>query len=408
MKQLILIPLVVMLLLIGSCKKDDRKFISIKGKIQSNNKIQSLNNKSDHLSLDDARKVLVFSKYYYKIFDIIDGAFSAEAQIGTGVALIFLTDAYEYIGNLSTKGLNLLPLGNLSNGNNTVIDLANLSLVGTSVIPSADPFGNTIIISDEEIASLQIVGEYFESLAKNIDADGDGIADIVTKTHLVATSVFMLSNCGNGGINNQAPVINDISEIEIKSNISIAGGENIPLNNSITLSGPVEDPYSDINSYPIMKHNFDGSYGFLATFFRATEGTGFLPFKRGTYTITIDNDKNYNIDFANIDVFNSLLIVVPTIHTNSQGKLTKITLDYRFHDGTVILNPANIITNISAQIGNSQGNRIYETSHSNTLTIETGFAEIVPSSPVDIPDLHYIDIAYQDLLGNEYIVNWNY
>ena len=349
----IIIMLIVSFIIV-SCEKDhEPNKIIIKGTISGNTKLKSeVLTTTSSLSLSDAKKVLVFSKYYYELYDIVDGAFSVNGRLGTGVALIFLDDGNKYIGNLSNKGLNLLPLGNLSNGENTTIDLSTLTLVGTNVIPSHDPFGNEIIISEQEINSLQVVGEYFESLAKNIDTDNDGVADILTKTHLVATSIFGFTNCGYGGFNNKRPIVNNSSQLEITYSLAIAGGENIILHDNITLSGPVGDPYSDINSYPFVKNRFDGSYGFLASFFRATENNAFVPFKKGTYTLTIDNIKSYTLNYSNMDAFYGMVLVIPSIQTNSSGKLTSISLEYKFPDGREIINPANLLTNVMAQVCN--------------------------------------------------------
>ena len=140
--------MIAMALLVVSCNKDNdsnNKGILIKGTIPA--KAKSADSKADiALSLSDAKKVLVFSKYYYSLTDIVDGGFSVTGRIGTGVALIFLDANNQYIGNLSSQGLNMLPLGNLTNGDNTQIDLSTLTLVGNSVIPSHDPLGNEIII----------------------------------------------------------------------------------------------------------------------------------------------------------------------------------------------------------------------------------------------------------------------
>src|SRR5665647_305014 len=168
MKNLILI--IALTLLIASCQKDNNpntNGIVIKGNIPAT--VKSTDSKTDNaVSLSDATKVLVFSKYYYKLYDITDGNFSVTGQLGTGIALIFLDANNQYIGNLSSQGLNMLPLGNLTNGDNTQIDLSTLRLEGNSVIPSHDPLGNEIIISETEIKSLRSISTYYQSIAKNL------------------------------------------------------------------------------------------------------------------------------------------------------------------------------------------------------------------------------------------------
>lgn len=83
----------------------------------------------------------------------------------------------ESIGNLYAAGLNMLPLIDLEN--NTVIDLKTLVLDGTSVLPTHDPIGNEIKLTEDEIASLKDLGGFFDDLATNMDANQNGKPDIL-------------------------------------------------------------------------------------------------------------------------------------------------------------------------------------------------------------------------------------
>ncbi len=193
MKNLIVV--IAVLMLIASCKKDNNSNsgnsgIVIKGSVKQGKSSGLAGKEGNSLSLSDAKKILVFSKYYYSLTDIVDGSFSVTGKIGTGVALIFLDANNQYIGNLSSQGLNMLPLGNLKDGNNTQIDLSTLTLSGNSVIPSHDPLGNEIIISKAEINSLKSISTYYQSIAKNIDADNDGIPDVLSNKQLVVSTIF--------------------------------------------------------------------------------------------------------------------------------------------------------------------------------------------------------------------------
>jgi hypothetical protein len=44
------------------------------------------------------------------------------------------------------------------------------------VIPSHDPLGNEIIISEAEINSLNLISGFFETIARNIDTNNDGLS----------------------------------------------------------------------------------------------------------------------------------------------------------------------------------------------------------------------------------------
>lgn len=402
--------MIAMALLVVSCNKDNdsnNKGILIKGTIPA--KAKSADSKADNaLSLSDAKKVLVFSKYYYSLTDIVDGSFSVTGRIGTGVALIFLDANNQYIGNLSPQGLNMLPLGNLTNGDNTQIDLSTLTLAGNSVIPSHDPLGNEIIISKTEINSLKSISTYYQSIAKNIDADNDGIPDVLSNKQLVVSSIFA-RHSGHWGHNNTPPVINDDTHCFINYSLEIQGGSGLSFSNgNIVLSGPAGNPYNDITTWGSHMNPGDGS-GFISTYCiqaKAPEGapwgTSFLPFKEGTYTLTLDGNRLFTLDYSNIDAKYNLVIIAPTLHTNSDGKLTSITFEYKLPDGTAV-NPASMLTNVMVQCTDSQMHQFYNSPH---ITASSDLSVLNLETPVDISLLNGIDIWYDDLLGNQYNIIW--
>jgi len=399
-----IIFLVAMVLTLASCDRNNYDGgITIRGKILSQTKLKNAVSNSvglrsgSLLTLSDAKKVLSFSKYSYDLTDIVDGAFSAPAKIGSGVALIFLDANNQYIGNLSAGGLKLLPLCNLSDGENTTIDLSTLTLEGTNVIPSHDPFGKEILISDEAIKSLQAVGGYFECIANNIDGDKDGQPDVLTNQHVVINTNYVF-NCGYCGLNDIKPVLVDSAHMELHYFLEVFGGKDIPFNGNITLSGPIDDPYTDIHTQGFMKNEFSGNYGFLSSILRYTEQGTNPPFKKGTYTMTIE-DKIYTLEYSNIDAYQNLVIATPTIHTNTEGKMTSITFNYFYPDGREMTDPSNIITSVSGQFCKDGGAEICPMLR---MKASTGFLEYKPESPVDISSLHHLNIGYDDLLGNTY------
>ena len=229
--------------MVVSCNKNNdqnSKGINIKGNIPGS-QAKSLNANSDNaLSLSDATKVLVFSNNYSQLYDIVNGSFTVSGKLGSGIALIFLDSNNKYIGNLSSQGLNMLPLGSLTNGENTSIDLSTLTLVGNAVVPSHDPFGNEIIITPEEINTLKVIGSYYASIAKNIDADNDGIPDVLSKKQLVVYSKYARYS-GKWGLNESLPVLTDNAHSFINYSVDIDGGSGLTFSNgNITLSGPAD------------------------------------------------------------------------------------------------------------------------------------------------------------------------
>jgi hypothetical protein len=387
--------------------------IVIKGTIAASAQSTKMRKLADSPSrLSDATKVLVFSKHYYSLSDIVDHTFSVTGQIGTGVALIFLDANNKYIGNLSSHGLDMLPLGNLVNGENTVIDLATLTFVGSSVIPSHDPFGNEIQMSETEIQSLKIIDGYYESIAKNIDADNDGVPDVLSNSQLVIDTRFMVYG-GHWGCNDSTPRRPDEAQYFVNYMLEVGGGSSLTFSNeNITMSGPAEDPYSDIIRWGcIMAPACGADRGFFAVFGRmgtpptgAPWGTALLPFRKGTYALTLEGNRSFTVVYSNIDVQYNLVILIPTLHTNSDGKLTSISFDYRLHDGTVV-NPASMLTNVMVQLSDSSAHQFY-VNDSNKLTGKTGFTVLTVNPPVDISSLVNIDAWYDDLLGNSYDIVW--
>ena len=407
MKNLLLV--LVLATLLVSCNKDNensQQGIVIKGNIHSG--LKTTNSKSAQtLTLADAKKVLVFSNKYYQLYDIVDGAFSVTGEHGTGVALIFLDADNKYIGNLSAQGLNMLPLGSLTDGENTLIDLSTLTMVGTSVIPSHDPFGNEIVVTEAEINSLKALGGYYASIARNIDADNDGVPDVLSNKQLVVYSKFARFS-GKWGLNEIAPVLTDDAHSYINYSVDIDGGSGLTFSNgSISLSGPDADPYNDISTWGYMLNT--GNAGFTSSFNRqagadpgAPWGTAFLPFKMGTYTLTLDGTRKYTLEYSNMDVKYNLVIISPTLHTNGEGKLTSITFEYKLPDGTLV-NPSSILTDVMLQLNDNQMGRLF---NSPTLDVSTGLPSYTFDSPFDMSKLYQLDIWYNDLLGNKYNIIW--
>jgi hypothetical protein len=401
----------IALIFLVSCNKDNNpnnSGIVIKGSIPQGIRKSAVSDTDGSVSLSDAKKVLVFSKYYYKLYNITDGSFSVSGRIGTGVALIFLDSNNRYIGNLSSQGLNMLPLGNLTNGDNTQIDLSTLTLLGNSVIPSHDPLGNEIIISQTEINSLKSISTYYQSIAKNIDADNDGAPDVLSNKQLVVTSIFA-RHSGHWGHDKTPPVINSDAQCFINYSLEIQGGSGLTFsNNNIVLSGPAGNPYSDITTWGSRINPGDGT-GFMSTYCiqakapaGAPWGTSFLPFRQGTYTLTLDGNRSFTLDYSNIDAKYNLVIIAPTLHTNSEGKLTSITFEYKLPNGNVI-NPASMLTNVMVQCTDSQMHQFYNSPH---LTASSDLSVLNLDSPLDISSLNGVDVWYDDLLGNQYDIIW--
>jgi hypothetical protein len=405
MKKLLVLLSIAMIM--AGCSKDDESEgnnIVIKGTIRSSGNMKSTGLKSTNsFLLTDARKVLVFNSNSYSVFNIGDGSFSAQAPSGTACALSFLTENNQFIGSLQAGGLNILPLVSLKDGDKTIIDLSNLTLEGTNVIPANNPLGNEIGLNAEEIEWYKEIGGYYESISKNIDVDNDGVIDVLSKKDLRVSSSFML-HAGTRGINDIDPQIYDTSLIRIGYSMRFSYGSDIlPANaESAVLSGPNDAPYNDIS----MLRYATADNGFLAFFNRAGEDQYFPPFRKGEYTMTV-NGIGYTINYATVCPKIYLIFAEPTLHTNSNGDITSVSVQYKRFDNSTV-NPDNFIYLIQIQLmsGNdviSLGASLYSDQNPSEME-KYNFVLDTPLSPTN---LFQIDAYYQDLLGNEYNILWD-
>jgi hypothetical protein len=399
------------LLMIASCKKDNNSSSSgivIKGRIAQSASMRSLEAESlNTIPLSEAKKVFVVDldngNLSSEIIDITNGSFAATGNMGMATALVFLDTNSKYIGTLSSRGLNLLPLSKLADGENTTIDLADLTLNGTNVIPSHDPLGNEIIITDDEINRLKEIDGFFETLAKNIDANNDNILDVLSDKQLFIKTRFWV-HANHWGLNGTPPLMSDIDFNSFGYQIELDGGKGFSKPNSIVVSGPVDSPYNDIATQFINGNGMDGFYSGISR-------TGGL-FKKGTYSINIDG-YNCTMDYSNTDASLNQLFVLPTLHTNSEGRVVSISLEYKLPDGSSI-DPINILTDLMIQFGDDSQNQYYNSPwivNANTGAhkgdVVEGVYSYTPATPIDISHLQNITIPYNDLLGNTYFISWN-
>ena len=394
--------------MLWSCSKNDDNNpgnggITIKGTIAG---AKGALLKSDNLPvLSNATKVLVFNPFKYSLANITNGSFSATADIGSVTALIFLDANNKYIGNLYSGGLNMLPLGGLKEGESTVIDLQSLTLDNTSVVPSHNPIGDEIAITAAEVTRLKELGGFFESLAKNLDADNNGVPDVLSNKQLTISSHFSIQG-GHWGLDNTPPLAFNASLLNINYQVRISG--NISMapasGNLVTLSGPEGGAYTDIKT-----RSFLADKDCFITFFnRETQPGSWAPFKKGTYSFTLNGSQNYSLTYSNINVLYYLAIATPTLHTNSEGKITSVSIDYKLPDNTIV-DPANLVTILQLQFCDKSGNRVELGSlyagveMAGTLK---DFANVVLPNPVPLSALDHLNVNYNDLLGNEYDVTW--
>ncbi|HUX94184.1 MAG TPA: hypothetical protein VMV47_00515 [Bacteroidales bacterium] len=406
MRNLILVFAV--LIVSAGCSKDNGFNISkivIKGTISGNQKGAGFKS-ANQLSLSDATKVLVFNSSGYKLTYIENSSFTTEAISGTATALAFLDSQNRYIGCLCSGGLNVLPLVNLKDGNSTVIDLSTLTLDGTSVIPANNPIGDEINLTEEEIVRYKELGVYYESLSKNIDADNDGIPDILNKKDISIGTIFGIY-CGSWGLNDSPPQVNNASNFFINYNLRIAGGKSlIPSNSNIVVAGPEALPYEDIKQ----THYAIGPDCFIAFFSRETPappgypfGSASLPFEKGTYLVTLDN-KYYTLNYSNINAKYFLILAEPTIHTNNKNEIISISVEYRNMENSFVT-PENFVYQTQITLEGNQNNRLCQIGalgENPEAKTNTELYNFILPNPIPLSELRSLTVGYMDLIGNWY------
>ena len=106
---------------------------------------------------------------------------------------------------------------------------------------------------------------------------------------------------------------------------------------------------------------------------------------------------------------NYMVIVIPTVITDNEGYITKINYEFKFPDGTNV-NPRNLISSyIRSQINDFKYNQLYEGLHlygGYDLENYDFYSEKI-SKRIKLSDVNSIGLAYIDLLGNEYQMNWD-
>ncbi|MDD4990916.1 MAG: hypothetical protein PHR83_01670 [Paludibacter sp.] len=409
------IALVALSLLLVNCDGlfNGTKKIVIKGKVSSASKINGsrVSASTKGFSLSDAKKVLIFYGNKYELFNInSDGSFTGKAVVGSATAVVFLTGNNQYIGNLFCSGLNVLPLVNLSEGENTQIDLSTLTLNGTQVVPANNPIGNEIKLSDSEITFMQDVGAYYETLSKNLDMDNDNSPDILDGKQIRINSMTNMF-AGAWGTDHKAPDMFDPAQFSINTSMRIAGAIGMyDKNFNATLSGPSDNPYNDINQ----SHGAQAQDEFIFGFQRTTTQGGGLnqypsqPFKDGLYSFQLNKNQLYTFNFSNINMQNHLLIIKPTIHTDNNGYITKISYEFVFPDGS-IANPRNLIQGyIRSQINNNntqlyEGYHLYGTFYAGD---NYDYYNEKISKKIKLSEVQQCNFAYIDILGNEYEYSW--
>lgn len=359
-------------------------------------------------SLADATKVLIFYGNEYDMVEIKnDGSFSGRAPLGSASCLVFLTSDNQFVGNLFAGGCHLLPLVAMDKSVSS-INLSTLSLSGSRVIPSNDPIGSSIMLTDKELAFLSEVDNYYEALAENIDMNKDGRPDVQEGKRIELYQNHSFSG-GMAGTVNSNPNVNSGTAINLnQSGIHLHGPNSILDNtdNSVAenarLSGPAGNPHNDIQSDNCYINNKEFKLNFFRRGYNQENHQNYnMPFDEGLYTLNIDN-KTFTFEYKTVNMLDYLIFPVPFLHIDDSNRLTSITLSYQLTDGSEI-NPRHLMSSgIDLRIADME----FLTSPNAEFDDDYDYYTITFKNPINMALVNGLSLSYFDLLGNQYAVNW--
>jgi hypothetical protein len=199
-------------------------------------------------------------------------------------------------------------------------------------------------------------------------------------------------------------VIPDSVLYTLRGNSWITGGPGFALPDTVSLWGPVENPYDQIDLTFV--EALSNNRGINMQFY-VRESL----FRAGTYTLTL-GEKTHTVSFANLEDKSKVVIVTPHLTTNNEGKLISISFDYLHADYTPV-NPDIFMNGLMIQIVDSSLTRLYESPWIKSKYAPQdqsplrGFdTELAFDPPLDISRLKEITIGYIDLIGNTYAMSW--
>jgi hypothetical protein len=201
--------------------------------------------------------------------------------------------------------------------------------------------------------------------------------------------------CGYYGVNTTPPSIQDTSSFAIDYVLRVSGDKLlIPTDTSIVMTGPGNGAYSDIQQ----SYYATGQDCFIAFFHRQSK----LPFGDGVYTMTLDS-KKYSLEYSNINAKYFLVLAEPTIHTDGNGRVTSITVQYKDLKGNGII-AENFVyqTQVTLNKGTKQLCQIGALWEGPEAKTNTELYTFVPKDSINIADVTSAQVTYLDLIGNAY------
>jgi len=329
------------------------------------------------------------------------GKFSINVEKSSPLVLIFLSDSNDYLGYVTLgKGIDTFPMTKTAEGVVT-IDLQDLSLSNDTFSPSHNPLGSEIQLTPEEEALVAQIDDFFASMAKNPDRDGNGEADFLEGKFFSIGILYFI----DGGVfgSNLSPTVNKPAYIE-GYRLSF-GAVDTDRPSGVVFNGPEGSGLSNAVSEQLIMSLGDENE---AMYYSPLIYEALPP--AGEYIVTY---KGENLSFDIPDQSSApsrIVLAVPTVTLNDDGTINKISWKYMLGGGSGTIDPEGIMSEIEIQIEGTgapyknypQPNRMYNSERIPATTTE----HVLPTQKIKWSEVTCICTVYDDVYRNHYVVGW--
>jgi len=119
-----------------------------------------------------------------------------------------------------------------------------------------------------------------------------------------------------------------------------------------------------------------------------------LPFQKGTYTLTLDN-KNYTLNYSNINAKYFCILAKPTIHTNDKNEIIAVSIEYRDMQNDLVTAENFVFqTQVTLQGIQNQLCQIGALWENPEAKTNTELYNFTLQNPVPLSELRYLSVMY--------------
>jgi hypothetical protein len=360
-----------------------------------------MNSPAYALDPNQVAKVMVFYQDgTYVVSEVTDeGNFSLQVDRDGPAGMIFVGAGNDFLGYLTLgDGVDTLPLNSIADSVGE-IDLGILSSLGLIVEPAHNPLGNEIPLTPLDLKALAQCDDFFSSIVKNPDVDGNGIIDSLEGKDYFMELYYKFPG-GRFGANLTPDLYDPISlemyQIHVHRNIP---PDDINCPDSINLTGPPGSVVSDPTS---LEEMLVGSH----CIHRLIVIPNPEPLLGGQYVFEYpDLTLTFNIPDQALITSHAVLIL-PTVTLNDDGTIQKISWIYQLADGSgEISNPASIIREMKIHLADlahsPQG--LYDSDYFSPQITEYHLSNL----GLFWADVGTLGFVYRDIFGNDYFISWD-